>query len=198
MSEIAPRPLILGSTSRYRRDLMNRLRLAFEVVAPEVDEAPRAGEAPALLAMRLALAKAHAVAAQHPQAVVIGSDQVADLEGRPIGKPGNYARAVMQLQEMSGKAVVFQTAVAVICRQTGFEQAALVPVTVRFRELVDDEIEAYLQAEQPYDCAGSAKSEGLGVALLTAIESNDPTSLVGLPLIKTCELLRAAGVAVLG
>ena len=177
---------------------MERLRLAFDVVAPQVDESPREGEAPAMLAMRLALAKAHAVAAEHPHAVVIGSDQVADLDGRPIGKPGNHARAVMQLREMSGKAVVFQTAVAVVCLQTGFEQASLVPVTVRFRELLDNEIETYLQAEQPYDCAGSAKSEGLGVALLTAIESNDPTSLVGLPLIKTCALLRAAGVPVLG
>jgi septum formation protein len=198
MPELASRSLILGSTSRYRRELLNRLRLAFEAVAPQVDESPRQGETPALMAMRLAVAKAHAVAAQHPDAVVIGSDQVADLDGRPIGKPGNHARAVLQLREMSGKSVVFQTAVAVVCRATGFEQAALVPVTVRFRELGEAEIEAYLRAEQPYDCAGSAKSEGLGVALLTAIESNDPTSLVGLPLIKTCELLRAAGVTVLG
>lgn len=198
MPDTASRPLILASTSRYRHELMNRLRLAFEVVSPEVDETPRADEAPALLAMRLALAKAHAVAAEHAHAVVIGSDQVADLDGRPIGKPGNHARAVMQLREMSGKSVVFQTAVAVVCRESGFEQAALVPVTVRFRNLHEDEIEAYLQAEQPYDCAGSAKSEGLGVALLTAIESNDPTSLVGLPLIKTCELLRAAGLKVPG
>lgn len=186
--------LILGSTSRYRRELLQRLRLPFEVHSPEVDETPLEGEAPAALASRLALAKAHAVAERFPQAVVIGSDQVADLEGRPIGKPGTHAKAVQQLRDMRGKAVVFQTAVAVVCRAKGHEAQALVPVTVRFRDYNDDEIERYLQAEQPYDCAGSAKSEALGIAMLAAIESSDPTALVGLPLIKTCELLRAAGI----
>ncbi|AKJ31173.1 Maf family nucleotide pyrophosphatase [Caldimonas brevitalea] len=193
-----PRPLILGSTSRYRRELLQRLRLPFEVLSPQVDETPAAGEAPADLAVRLALAKARAVAAQSPDAVVIGSDQVADLAGEPIGKPGDHARAVTQLRRMSGRAVVFQTAVAVVCRAIGFEQVQRVPVTVRFRTLDDAEIEHYLRAEQPYDCAGSAKSEGLGIALLSAIESDDPTALIGLPLIKTCELLRAAGVPLLG
>jgi septum formation protein len=185
--------LVLASTSRYRRDLLERLRLPFDVVAPEVDEAPHGGESPADLALRLALAKAHAVAAQRPDACVIGSDQVADLDGTPIGKPGTHERAVAQLRAMSGRAVVFQTAVAVVRRSTGFARALLAPVNVRFRELSDDEIERYLRLEQPYDCAGSAKSETLGIALLESIESDDPTALIGLPLMRTCALLRAAG-----
>ena len=186
--------LILGSTSRYRREMLQRLRIPFEVQAPHVDETPLTGEAPAALALRLALAKAHAVARLHPDAVVIGSDQVADLHGVPLGKPGTHAKATEQLRAMRGQAVVFQTAVAVVHRASGHESSALVAVTVRFRELSDAEIEHYLLAEQPYDCAGSAKSEALGIALLSAIESDDPTALVGLPLIKTCELLRAAGI----
>jgi septum formation protein len=185
--------LILGSTSRYRRELLERLRIPFEVRSPDIDESPLPGEAPATLASRLALAKAQAVAARHPGAVVIGSDQVADLDGQPVGKPGSHERAVEQLRAMSGRSVVFQTAVAVVRRDSGFAGSALVPVTVRFRSLGEAEIERYLRIEQPYDCAGSAKSETLGIALLEAIESNDPTALVGLPLIKTCELLRAAG-----
>jgi septum formation protein len=192
---MTPRPLlILGSTSRYRRELLERLRLPFEVRSPEVDETPLADEAPAALALRLALAKARAVAAHAPDAVVIGSDQVADLAGTPVGKPGDHARAVAQLRSMRGQSIVFQTAVAVVHRQAGFEASALVPVRVSFRDLSDDEIERYLRAEQPYDCAGSAKSEGLGIALLTAIESDDPTALIGLPLIRTAELLRQAGI----
>jgi septum formation protein len=186
--------LILGSTSRYRRELLQRLRLPFEVQAPDVDETPRPGEAPAALALRLALAKARAVAAQHPDAVVIGSDQVADLDGQAVGKPGTHERAMAQLRAMRGRAVVFQTAVAVVRRDTGYEQALLAPVQVRFRDLGDDEIEHYLRTEQPYDCAGSAKCETLGIALLDAIESDDPTALVGLPLIRTCRLLREAGI----
>jgi len=189
-----PPPLILGSTSRYRAELLQRLRLPFEAVAPQVDEAPLAGESPAALAQRLALAKAFAVAEQHPQAVVIGSDQVADLDGEPIGKPGTHARAVEQLRRMRGRAVVFQTAVAVVRADTGFAQQVLVPVTVRFRALGDDEIEYYLRTETPYDCAGSAKCETLGISLLEAIESDDPTALVGLPLIQTSRLLREAGI----
>ena len=186
--------LILGSTSRYRREMLQRLRIPFDVQAPNVDETPQSGETPAALALRLAIAKAHAVAKLNPGAVVIGSDQVADLNGSPIGKPGNHATATEQLRAMRGKAVVFQTAVAVVHQARGYEGSALVPVTVRFRALSDAEIEHYLLAEQPYDCAGSAKSEALGIALLSAIESDDPTALVGLPLIKTCELLRAAGI----
>lgn len=187
-------PLILGSTSRYRREMLQRLRLPFDVQSPRVGETPQAGEAPATLALRLALAKANEVAARFPNAAVIGSDQVADLAGRPIGKPGDHARAVEQLKAMRGQAVVFQTAVAVVCLAKRYQASALVPVTVRFRELGDAEIEHYLRTEQPYDCAGSAKSEALGIALLSAIESDDPTALVGLPLIKTCELLRGVGV----
>ena len=193
----ADRPLILGSTSRYRHELLSRLRVPFEVAAPEVDETPLPGESPRALACRLALAKAHAVAARFPSAVVIGSDQVADLAGEPLGKPGTHARATAQLRRMRGHTVIFQTAVAVVCRESGFEQTDLAPVEVRFRPLGDDEIEAYLQAEQPYDCAGSAKSEGLGIALLEAIHSDDPTALVVLHLIRTCRLIRAAGVRVL-
>lgn len=187
------RPVVLGSTSRYRRELLQRLNLPFEVAAPAVDETPQPGEAPRALALRLALAKARAVAEQHPDSIVIGSDQVADLDGEPLGKPGHHARAVQQLQQMHGRTVVFQTAVAVVCSATGFEQVDLAPVEVRFRALDDGEIERYLRAEQPYDCAGSAKSEGLGIALLDAIHSDDPTALIGLPLIRTCRMLRAAG-----
>ena len=189
------RRLILGSTSRYRRELLQRLHLPFDVIAPEVDETPAAGEAPADLARRLALAKAHAVAGRHPDAVVIGSDQVADLAGEPLGKPGNHAHATAQLRRMRGRTVVFQTALAVVCRASGFEAVDLAPVRVQFRDLADAEIERYLSLEQPYDCAGSARSEGLGISLLDAIHSDDPTALVGLPLIRTCRMLREAGIA---
>jgi septum formation protein len=198
MSTVATRPLILGSTSAYRRELLQRLRLPFEVTAPEVDETPQAGERPPELARRLALAKARAVAQRHPAALVIGSDQVADLGGEPLGKPGTHERAVEQLRRMRGRTVLFQTAVAVVCLETGFEQLDLAAVRVRFRELSDVEIENYLRAETPYDCAGSAKSEGLGIVLLDTIESDDPTALIGLPLIRTTRLLRAAGLSLLG
>lgn len=186
-------PLILGSTSRYRRELLERLRLPFDVERPDVDETPRPGEAPADLALRLSIEKARAVAARRPQAIVIGADQVADLDGEAIGKPGTHARAVEQLTRMSGRTVVFQTALAVVRQATGFERALLAPVRVRFRHLSAAEIERYLRLEEPYDCAGSAKSETLGITLLEAIESDDPTALVGLPLIRTAALLRQAG-----
>ena len=186
--------LVLASTSRYRRELLARLRLPFDVESPEVDETPAVGERPPALAQRLATAKAMVVADRHPSAVVIGSDQVAELDGLCIGKPGTHERATAQLRLMSGRSVVFHTAVAVLCDARGFAGAAIVPVTVRFRRLGDDEIERYLRAEQPYDCAGSAKCETLGIALLEAIESDDPTALVGLPLIRTCDLLRRAGI----
>lgn len=191
-------PLILGSTSMYRRELLGRLRIPFEVVAPDVDESQRAGERPVELARRLAMAKARAVAVQHPEAVVIGSDQVAELDGVAVGKPGNHQRATEQLRAMSGREVVFHTAVAVACVDRGFEDSDLARVTVRFRHLGDDEIERYLQTERPYDCAGSAKSEALGIALLQAVVSDDPTALIGLPLIRTCALLRRAGIDPLG
>ncbi len=187
-------PLVLASTSPYRRELLARLRLPFTVCAPQVDEAAQPGEAPAALALRLAVAKARAVAATQPQAVVIGSDQVAELDGEAIGKPGTHARALAQLRRMRGRSVAFHTAVAVVRAADGFEQARLASVQVRFRALDDAQLEHYLRTEQPYDCAGAAKCETLGIALLAAIESDDPTALVGLPLIRTCELLRLAGV----
>ena len=191
------RRLVLGSTSRYRRELMQRLCIPFDVAAPDVDETPQDHESPHDLACRLALAKARAVAALHPDAVVIGSDQVADLDGEPLGKPGTHERAVAQLRRMRGRTVVFQTAVAVVCQNTGFAQTDLAAVRVVFRNLSDAEIETYLRTEQPYDCAGSAKSEGLGIALLESINNDDPTALVGLPLIRTCRMLRAAGLPIL-
>ena len=188
------RRLVLASTSRYRCELLARLRLPFDVVAPGVDEMPLDGEAPAQTALRLALAKADAVAVEDAEAVVIGSDQVADLDGRGLGKPGDHARATAQLQAMRGRTIVFQTGVAVVCRATGFRVAELVAVSVRFRSLTDAEIERYLRAETPYDCAGSAKIESLGIALVERCESDDPTALIGLPLIRTCDLLRRAGI----
>ena len=185
--------LILASTSRYRRDLLQRLGVPFDVVSPGVDEAARPGEEPRALAERLAMAKAVAVASKQPAAVVIGSDQVAELDGMTIGKPHTHERAVEQLHAMSGRRVVFHTAVAVVRRNRNFARGLLAPVVVTFRPLGDDDIERYLRAEQPYDCAGSAKCEALGIALVAAIESDDPTALVGLPLIRTCALLREAG-----
>lgn len=193
----SPRRLVLGSTSRYRAELLSRLNLPFDVAAPDVDESAQPGEPPHELARRLALAKGRAVAARFPDAIVIGSDQVADLDGEPLGKPGTHEKATEQLRRMRGRTVVFQTAVAVICSATGFERLDLAPVKVRFRQLPDAEIEAYLRAERPYDCAGAARSEGLGIALLDSIDSDDPTALVGLPLIRTCRMLREAGVKVL-
>jgi len=198
MPDTSNRKLILGSTSVYRRELLGRLNIPFTVESPDVDETPLPGEAPAALACRLALAKAQAVAERFPDCVVIGSDQVADLDGQALGKPGTHERAVAQLRQMRGKTVVFQTAVAVVCKSSGFCQQALAPVRVTFRALDDAEIETYLRLEQPYDCAGSAKSEGLGIVLLQSIDSDDPTALIGLPLIRTSQMLRAAGIQLLG
>ncbi len=197
------RPLILASTSPYRRELLGRLGLPFDVVSPEVDETVKPGESATMLVLRLALAKAHAVAAHRGEAVVIGSDQVADLDGEILGKPGNHARATEQLRRLSGQRALFHTAVAVVTGPepgtgSGFEQALLATVAVQFRHLTDAEIQSYLEAERPYDCAGSAKSETRGIALLESIESDDPTALIGLPLMRTCRLLRAAGIDPLG
>jgi septum formation protein len=191
------RKLILGSTSRYRKELLTRLNLNFGTASPDVDETPQTGEAPKDLAVRLALAKARDVAKRHPEAVVIGSDQVADLAGTPLGKPGTHERATAQLKRMSGQTVIFQTAVAVVCAATGYESVDIAPVKVVFRDLSDAEIESYLRSEQPYDCAGSAKSEGLGIALLDRIDNDDPTALIGLPLIRTARMLREAGIQLL-
>jgi len=198
MTHATPRALILGSTSAYRRALLERLCIPFTVVAPDVDETTLAGETPEQTAIRLALAKAHAVAQGREDSVVIGSDQVADLHGEAIGKPGNFERARSQLQRMSGQTVVFHTAVAVVCLAQQFVAQAVVPVQVKFRILSDAEISHYLLAETPYDCAGSAKSEGLGIALLERIDNSDPSALVGLPLIETARMLRAAGIPILG
>jgi len=191
------RTVILGSSSSYRKELLSRLQIPFETEAPNVDETPHPLESPKDLALRLALAKARAVAQKHPEAVVIGSDQVADLDGIPLGKPGNHTNAVLQLQKMRGKTVIFQTALSVICLASGYERTDLAAVKVQFRDLSDAEIESYSRAEEPYDCAGSAKSEGLGIALLASIDNDDPTALVGLPLIRTCQMLREAGVKLL-
>lgn len=192
------RAVVLASTSTYRRELLSRLQFPFSVQAPHVDETPLPEESPAEAAQRLAMAKAMAVAQEHHHAVVIGSDQVADLNGQLLGKPGSHARAVAQLTAMSGQRVLFHTAVAVVCLGTGFAQQALAVADVRFRALDSGEIEHYLRRDTPYDCAGSAKSEGLGIALLNSIHSDDPTTLIGLPLIRTARMLRAAGVLLLG
>lgn len=186
--------LILASTSRYRRELLGRLGLEFEVARPETDETPQPGEVPAALAARLAEAKAAAVAAQRPAAWVIGSDQVAEFDGRPIGKPGGREGAIAQLAAMSGREVRFCTGLCVL--RHGEPGLSELDVTVvRFRALTTAEIERYVDAEQPFDCAGSFKSEGLGITLFEAIESRDPTALIGLPLIATARLLRRAGYA---
>ncbi|KRG70850.1 Maf family protein [Pseudoxanthomonas dokdonensis] len=184
-------PLLLASTSRYRRELLERLRLPFRVARPEVDESPLAGETPAALATRLAQAKAAAIAASQPGHFVIGSDQTAELNGAVIGKPGQREAAVAQLSAMSGQQVVFHTAVCLLHQDQSW--AALDTTVVRFRRLTGDEIERYIDAELPLDCAGSFKCEGLGISLFEAIDSHDPTALIGLPLIALCRMLREAG-----
>lgn len=190
---LQPYPLILGSTSRYRKELLARLGIPFEIAAPDVDETPLTHESPQVLAMRLAKEKALNVAQNHPEAIVIGSDQVADLHGKPLGKPLTHENAIHQLQQMSGQTVIFHTAVAVTCAATNFMHVDVAVIKTRFRDLSLETIERYLHAEKPYDCAGSAKSEGLGISLLESIENDDPTALIGLPLIRTCKLLRLAG-----
>ena len=190
--------LILASSSAYRRELLGRLHLPFEAIAPHIDETPLPGEAPEATALRLAQAKAEAIARRHPGALVIGSDQVATLDGAQIGKPGDHARALAQLQTMRDREVVFHTALCLWDGRDGTAQVENVQVFVRFRDLPDAELDAYLRIEQPYDCAGSAKNEGLGIALLERIDSSDPTALTGLPLIALTGMLRRAGVAFFG
>ncbi|MFT4178073.1 MAG: Maf family nucleotide pyrophosphatase [Thermomonas sp.] len=184
--------LLLASTSRYRRELLERLRLPFDVARPEVDETQQPGETPVTLAARLARAKAQAVATQHADAWALGSDQVAEVEGRALGKPGTRDMAIAQLRAMSGRTVRFHTALC-IAHADGRAFDAIDLTEVRFRALHDAEIERYVDAEQPLDCAGSFKSEGLGITLFEAIDNRDPTALIGLPLIATCALLRQAG-----
>jgi septum formation protein len=188
-------PIVLASTSPYRRDLLQRLRLPFDVIAPAVDEARQPAEAPLALAVRLARAKADEVALRRPDAVVIGSDQVADLDGEPIGKPLTHEAALVQLERMQGRRLVFHTALAVVAG--GRVQADSVPTAVTFRRLPRAALDAYLRADRPYDCAGAARIESLGIALVERVESDDPTALIGLPLIRLTSMLQAAGVTVL-
>jgi septum formation protein len=191
-------PLVLASTSAYRRELLSRLGLPFTTVSPDVDETPLPGELPAATARRLAEAKARAVAASHPQALVLGSDQVAELDGAPVGKPADHADAVAQLTLMSGRAVVFHTGVALVSAARGRAHVRVVDVTTRFRTLTPGAIEHYLRRDRPYDCAASIKAETLGIAVVESIRSDDPTALIGLPLITVVDLLRIEGVEVLG
>jgi len=189
--------IVLASTSKYRRELLARLGLPFEVASPHVDEAALPEEAPQDTARRLAKAKARAVAARFPQAIIIGSDQVAVLEGMQLGKPGDHANALRQLRAMRGKEVVFHTALCLYDAASGRAQTRVVPFSVRFRAYSDAQIERYLQREQPYDCAGSARCEGLGIALIAEMRGEDPNALIGLPLIALTEMLAAQGVNVL-
>jgi septum formation protein len=186
-------PLILGSSSPYRRELLARLRIPFDVAVPDIDETPLAGEAPEATALRLSRRKAEAIAARHPCALVIGSDQVCTLDGAQIGKPGSHEKALAQLQQMRGRTVTFHSALCLLDSRTGEAQLADVQTRATFRDLPDAELDAYLRLETPYDCAGSAKAEGLGIALLARVESDDPTALIGLPLIALTGMLRAAG-----
>jgi len=194
----SPRRIVLASTSRYRRALLERLGLAFECADPQADESALAGEAPAAMALRLAEAKARAVALRHPRDLIIGSDQVASCDGMRLDKPGNHDNAVRQLTAMSGKTAQFDTAVVVLDAVSGGFLSKIVGCRVTFRVLSAPQIERYLRLEQPYDCAGSAKAEGLGITLIERIETDDPTSLIGLPLIALTELLAQAGAPVLG
>lgn len=195
-SPAAGRRLVLASTSAYRRELLGRLGVPFDVARPETDESPLPGESPAQTAMRLAAAKARAVASAFPDALVIGSDQVASCEGRRLDKPGAFDRAVEQLAFLSGKIASFDTAVCVLDSLSGRAETRVVPCRVHFRQSDSARIEAYVRREQPYDCAGSAKAEGLGIALISRIETSDPTALIGLPLIMLTEMLEAFGLPV--
>lgn len=189
--------IVLASTSPYRRELLQRLRLPFDVLAPRVGEAALPGEAPRATALRLARAKAEEVASRAAGALVIGADQVADVDGTALSKPGSHAAALAQLERMQGRTIVFHTALAVVDAARSSTLADCVPTSVRFRRLPRAALEAYLRAEQPYDCAGAAKIEGLGIALVEAVESDDPTALIGLPLIRLTTMLQALGEQVL-
>jgi septum formation protein len=191
------RRLVLASTSKYRKALLERLGLAFEVAPPGVDEQVLPGEAPADTALRLSVLKAQSLRKRFADALIIGSDQVAALGSERLDKPGNHEGAVRQLRRMSGKAADFHTAVTVFDSNTTKIESRLVPCRVTFRTLDDARIEAYLRREQPYDCAGSAKAEGLGIALIARMETDDPTSLIGLPLIALTEILEHAGLQVI-
>lgn len=188
-----PNPsLILASSSPYRRELLSRLRLPYTAVSPDIDETPRPGESPAELALRLSVEKARAIGSRHPGAVVIGSDQVATVDGAPIGKPGDFERARAQLQALSGRTVEFHSALAVTDGTRVLREDVV--TRCRFRTLSSAAIDAYLHAEQPYDTAGSAKAESLGIALMEAIHSDDPTAIIGLPLIALTRMLLDFGI----
>ena len=189
--------IVLASTSRYRRELLGRLRIAFDVEAPQVDEAPLAGEAPRETALRLAIAKAREVQSRCPGAVVIGSDQVAEIDGTALGKPMSHSAALAQLERMQGQTVVFHTALAVAGPGRDALQVDSVPTTVLMRTLPRAALERYLRLDEPYDCAGAAKIESLGIALVASVESNDPTALIGLPLIRLTAMLSHAGIEIL-
>ena len=181
--------IVLASTSVYRRELLERLRLPFTTASPRIDESELPGEAPEATARRLALAKANAIATTMPAAIVIGSDQVADVDGCALSKPGNHANALAQLERMQGRAIVFHTALAVVCHARASVQLDCIPTTVQFRTLPKTALDAYLRTEQPYDCAGAAKIESLGIALVESVRSDDPTALIGLPLIRLTTML---------
>jgi septum formation protein len=188
-----PRPLILASTSRYRKEMLARLGIPFDTFSPNIDESAVAGERPDETALRLAIDKARAIAQRFPEAVVIGADQIAETKGTRLNKPEFHDAAVSQLRLMSGAAVTFHSALAVVCLATPTFQRDIVATTVHMRTLSDEQIERYLRIEKPYDCAGSAKAEGLGISLIASIVSNDPTALIGLPLIRLCDMLRTFG-----
>ncbi|TQV64968.1 MAG: septum formation inhibitor Maf [Halothiobacillaceae bacterium] len=190
----ATKSLILASTSPYRRELLGRLGMPFDTCKPGVDEARLPHEPAEAMVRRLAREKARAVARLHPSSWIIGSDQCAVLDQQVLGKPGNHERAFEQLKAASGRTVVFHTGLCLMRLDAGFERTLEVPFTVRFRSLRDEEIHRYLEREKPYDCAGSFKSEGLGIALFDAMHGTDPTALIGLPLIALCGLLREAGI----
>lgn len=191
-----PPPLVLASSSPARRALLERLRLPFMAEAPEIDESPLAGEDAAGLARRLSEAKARALTARHPGALVIGSDQALSLDGRLLGKPGSHEAATVQLRQLSGRSVTFQTGLCLLNARAGRARTIVEPFTVHFRRLDDAAIERYLRADTPYGCAGSFKSEALGIALFTGFEGRDPSSLVGLPLMALVDLLREEGMAI--
>jgi septum formation protein len=193
-NQTSPR-LVLASTSRYRRELLGRLNIPFETDSPNIDETPLQAESGAECAARLSRLKAQAVASQHAGALIIGSDQVAECDGQRLDKPGNLQRAIEQLSWSSGKHAVFSTALTLLNTATGREQTRVIPTTVRYRTLTPAEIERYLEQEAAFDCAGSARAEGLGITLLEAIEGNDPTALIGLPLIALCAMLREENIA---
>lgn len=189
--------LVLASTSRYRRELLSRLGIPFEVLAPDIDETPLPGETPAATALRLSVQKAQAAAAVYPDALIIGSDQVLMLDSEQLGKPGNFDKAFAQLKKMQGRAMVFHTALTLLNSRSGRTQTRDVPTVVHIRALTDAQIAAYLHKEQPYDCAGSARSEALGIALMQRMDSPDPTALIGLPLMALTEMLMDEGIDVL-